>query len=228
MTSARIRVTLVRMRLVCAVAMAALLVLASCSGDSGDEADFDGEPIVGRSEPESTSSATTAPDEDPARVELDPAAEDAIVDPTVPAPDEEPRIDAISAATSFRTALEQGGLPDDRIDCLVDSVSGMLGMTEAELDQMVVSDPSNAWLTVAGQLAATECLSSGLPTGGPEGRIVIPEDTSGTLADQLASTGLTPSEAQCLADLYGDPGTAAENKDFLSCISLDRLIQIAG
>ena len=216
------------MRLVLVVPVAALLILTGCSGGSGDEAAFEGEPIVGRSEPESTSSATTAPDEDPARVELDPAAEDATTDLTVPAPDEGQPTDATPAASSFRGALEEGGLPSDQIDCLVDSVSGMLGMTEADLDQMVVGDPSNGWLTAAGQLAATECLSSGLTAGGVEGGIVIPEDTSGTLAEQLESMGLTSTEARCLADLFGDSGTAGENKDFLSCISLDRLATIAG
>lgn len=228
MTSVRIRVTLLLMRLVRGVAMAAILVLAGCSGGSGDEAAFDGEPIEGSSDNESTSATTAVPDEDLDRVELDPGVE-GTPETTVPASDAVPPSTVVPAGiTSFRGALEQGGLPPDRIDCLVDTVSATLGMTEAELDQMVVDDPSNGWLTVAGQLAATTCLSTGLPTGGPEGRIVIPEDTSGTLAEQLESSGLSPTEAQCLADLFGDPATAAENKDFLSCVSLDRLIQLAG
>ena len=76
------------------------------------------------------------------------------------------------------------------------------GMTEAELDQMVVDDPANGWLTAAGQLAAAECLSSELPTGGPEGRIVVPEDTSGTLAEQLeAFLGQWRQSHQALVEL---------------------------
>ena len=225
----RIRVTLLPMRLVRGVAMVALLVSAGCSGGSEDESAFDGEPIEASGEVEVTSPPTSAADDDdPARVELDPDA-DATAATTVPTADATVPTTVLPASiTSFRAALEQGALPADRIDCLVDDVSAKLGMTEAELDQMVVDDPTNGWLTAAGQLAAAECLSSGLPTAGTEGRIVVPEDTSGTLTEQLESTGLTPAEAQCLADLYGDPATAAENKDFLACVSLDRLVQIAG
>ena len=204
--------------------MAALLVLAGCSGD---ESAFDGESIQGSPVTESTAPTTTASEEEPERIELDAEAEGS-AETTVPASDVTPSTVLPAGITSFRGALEQGGRPADRVDCLVSNVSASLGLTEAELDQVVVDDPSNGWLTFAGQMAATECLSSGLLTGGQQGRIVIPEDPSGTLAEQLENTGLSPTEAQCLADLFGDADTAAENKDFLSCVPLERLIQITG
>lgn len=231
------------MRLVRGVAMAALLVLASCSGDSGDEAAFDGEPIeagtdTGADAPDPTTAGTpTTTEVEPERVELDP---DAVLDDLAEGQqDGESPIDisdlltgnepsSDEPVTSFRGGLEQGGLGAGQADCVVVSVSGALNMSEAQIDQLMLDDPSNGFLAAASQTAIGECLTAQDLAAQISPGMVIPEDTSGTLAEQLESMGLTPSEAQCLADLYGDAGTAGENKDFLSCIPLDRLAQIAG
>lgn len=242
MTSTRNRVTLVRMRIVSVVAMAALLVLAGCSGDSGDGAAFDGDPIEGGTDTGSVAPDTTSPDEDsgseedePERIPLDPEAllEELTTGTTLPQDDPPASETTVpgptgDATTSFRAGLEQGGLQGDQIECFVASASKTLGMTEAEMDQLVVDDPANGWLVAAGQAAATECLPDVLPSGGTAGGIVIPEDTSGTLAEQLTSLGMTSAEADCISDLYADTSTAAENKDFLSCIPLGRLVELAG
>jgi hypothetical protein len=232
------------MRLVPVVAMAALLVLAGCSGDSGDEAAFDGEPIeagtdTGADAPDPTvTDSSTTTEAPPDRVDLDPdAALDELADGQE---DDESPIDISDLisprnepssgepVTSFREGLVQGGLGAEQADCVVASVSSALNLSEAETDQLVVDEPSNGFLAAASQTAVAECLSAqDLATQISPG-MVIPQDTSGTLAEQLESMGLTPTEARCLADLYGDAGTAGENKDFLSCIPLDRLATIAG
>lgn len=223
--------------------MAALLVLAGCSGGSGDEAAFDGEPIEasadsGEETPDPTVADTpTTTDAAPDRVELDPDAvlEDLADDQA----DAESPIDVSdlispgneqasgAPVTSFRDGLLQGGLGTEQADCVVRSVSSALNLSEPQIDQLMVDDPSNGFLVAASQTAVVDCMSpQDLVTQISPG-MVIPQDTSGTLADQLETMGLTPAEAECLADLYGDAGTAGENMDFLSCISLDRLATIA-
>ncbi len=128
----------------------------------------------------------------------------------------------------FRDGLEQGGLPADQADCIVAAVTGTLGMTESEIEQLMADDPSNGFLAVASQVAVGECLTAPDLSAQFGPGVVVPDDAGGTLADQMESMGLTPAEAQCLADLYGNAGTAGENKDVLSCVSLDRLVTIAG
>jgi hypothetical protein len=232
------------MRLVRGVAMVALLIAVGCSGGSGDEAAFDGEPIeagtdTGADTPDptvtdSSTTTTVAPD----RIDLDPDAvldelADGQVDGESPidisdliSPGNEPSSGA--PVTSFREGLVQGGLGAEQADCVVASVASALNLSEAQIDQLVIDEPSNGFLAAASQTAVAECLSAQDLASQISPGMVIPQDTSGTLAEQLESMGLTPTEARCLADLYGDSGTAGENKDFLSCISLDRLATIAG
>jgi hypothetical protein len=230
------------MRMVSAVVMAGLLVLAGCSGDSGDDAAFEGDPIEGGTTTTSVAPDTTEPDEDsgsegdePGRVTLDPEAllEELMTATTLPSDDA--AAPAISvpgpggdAINSFRDGLQQAGLQGDPVDCFVASVSETLGMTEGEMDQLVVDDPTNGWLVAASQAAAAECLPASLPLGGSNGGIVFPADTSGTLTEQLTSLGLTSAETDCITALYADTTTATENKDFLACIPLSRLIELAG
>ena len=188
MTSTRNRVTLLRMRMVSAVAMAALLVLAGCSGDSGEDAAFDGDPIEGGTSTASVAPDTTSLDEEtdsdedePERITLDPEALlEELMDATTVPPDDAaaPGISVPgpggSAITSFRDGLEQAGLQSDQVDCFVASASETLGMSEGEMDRLVVDDPTNGWLVAAGQAAATDCLPGGLPSGGPGEGIVLP------------------------------------------------------
>jgi len=229
------------MRMVSAVAIVSLLVLAGCSGDSGEDAAFDGDPIEGGTITASVAPDTRSLDEDtgsdedePERITLDPEALlEELMDATTVPPDDAaaPAISVPgpggSAITSFRDGLEQAGLQSDQVDCFVASASETLGMSEGEMDRLVVDDPTNGWLVAAGQAAATECLPGGLPSGGPGEGIVLPADTSGTLTEQLTSLGMTSAEADCISNLYADSGTAAENKDFLGCIPLDRIVELA-
>ena len=231
----RNRVTLLRMRMLSTVAMTGLLVLAGCSGGAGDEAAFEGDPIEGGAATTSVPPATTEPDADdgaPERITLDPEAllEELLTDTTLP--EEPPPVTAGDvggdSVDSFRAALDQSGLSDDQIDCLVTSASDTLSMSEAEIDQLTADDPANGWLVMAGQAAVAECLPASVPSGGSDEGVTLPVQGATTLSEQLAGLGLTPAETDCITTLYTDQTTAAENKDFLACIPLSRLVELAG
>jgi hypothetical protein len=214
--------------LIVALAATALL-LVGCS-DSGDEQAFEGDAIDGDTVTDDTRPEPSVTD--PERVELEP-------DGTVPATTVPPIVSvppvvttAVTPSdleiTSFRSGLELGGLSGAQIDCLVEEASGLLNLSEAQLDELVVEDPQDPWLAVAGQAAMAECLPDGIPRpSGAPGGVVVPPDASATLSEQLADLGMTPSEAGCLAEMFADEATAAENKDFLACLSMDRLIELA-
>ncbi len=231
MTAPPIRGKLEPMRIILVALGAALLVLAGCSngddGASGVAEYFDGAPLEGGTDQAAVPGASAELGEDRTeRVALD---VDGVPDGAAP-----PTTLPAEPTPSFRESLQTGAFEADDVDCVVAKVIDDLGVSEAELDELVPSDAPGATVSDATQeaidasrAAIEECLAVPVPAGpdGDRGEDP-PTDRGADLVDQLVGLGMTGDEASCLSAVYLDSSVAPEDRDYLGCISIERIVEL--
>ncbi len=218
------------------VSVVVLMILSGCGSDSDEDAAtdlgsfFEGEPIEGGGAGSQTPADGSAPEDDPGRVFLDAGSILAEVTDSETAggdaggtsgSDLGAAVDGPVAVESLGVALEQAGLSEVQIACVVDSLSASLGRDELELAELMSEDPLTSELISATQTALDRCVL----TGGDVASDLAPGGSE-AIVETLRGTGMTQEEATCVSTLYAE-GLDVLESDFLECISMDRLRELS-